>query len=153
MRDLNGTDMLGRPVKINPGVSKSSTSRRGPAQGWDDTRSNRVPGNEPPRAFQRWERTDAAAHWEPAEGTRLYVGGLPRMPDHSAVEAEIHRLFQGFEMYASFRAVLSYVNETSAVRPSASSLALMPRRLECPISTSALWTWCRAKKQKRQWIP
>lgn len=140
MRELNGIDMLGRPVKIKPGVSKSSTPRRGPAQGWNDFRTNRDPGNEPPRAFQRWERTDASTHWEPPEGIRLFVGGLPRMPDHSALEVEIHRLFQGFAMYVPLQAFSSCVNETFTARPSASSSVLIPRRLNYPaIITSALW--------------
>ena len=97
MEELNGKDLLGRPVKIKPGVPKST---RGGSEGWIDFRI-RKEGIRTPRAFERWERNDAAEHWRaPSEqGRRLYIGGLPRMLNQGAVEAEIHRLFRGFTMY------------------------------------------------------
>jgi hypothetical protein len=107
MLELNGKELLGRPVKIGPGVAKSSTRDRPPRR--SDRSANRGRGN-PPFVFDRWERTDAADHWHgySDQGRRLYVGGLPRMPDQPTVNDEIRKLFQGFAMYASARATLSY---------------------------------------------
>ena len=96
MEKLNGADLLGRPVEVKPGVPKSS---RTGAEGWNDFRTNRSPGNQQPSAFQRWERDDASPHFRDSQELRLYVGGLPRMPDHGAVEAEMRKLFQGYNMY------------------------------------------------------
>jgi RNA recognition motif-containing protein len=99
MLELNGKEMLGRPVKIGPGVTKSSRDR-------SYVRTNMYARNErkpPPFVFDRWERTDAADHWKgySDQGRRLYIGGLPRMPDQRTANDEIRNLFQGFTMYAS----------------------------------------------------
>ncbi|KAK2790496.1 hypothetical protein FQN52_005513 [Onygenales sp. PD_12] len=97
MAELNGKDMLGRPVKIKPGVPKSSKEpfgRRDMAT---------TPENQPPRfVFERWERTDASSHWYDysAQGRRLFVGGLPRMPDQPTADYEIRKLFYGFNIEA-----------------------------------------------------
>ncbi|KLJ07232.1 hypothetical protein EMPG_17280 [Blastomyces silverae] len=97
MVELNGKDMLGRPVKIKPGIPKSSKEpfgRRDMAT---------TPEKQPPRfVFERWERSDAANHWYDysAQGRRLFVGGLPRMPDQPTADYEIRKLFYGFNMYA-----------------------------------------------------
>ncbi|KAI1911384.1 hypothetical protein LOZ12_003074 [Ophidiomyces ophidiicola] len=97
MEELDGIDMLGRPVKIKPGVPKTPKplfGRRG-SSGQDE---------KPPQPFifDRWGRDDAATHWYGVaeEGRRLFVGGLPRMPNQAAADYEIQKLFYGFKMCA-----------------------------------------------------
>jgi RNA recognition motif-containing protein len=107
MAELDGKDMLGRPVKIKPGIPKSS---KDPAYGRRGTSTH---GGTPssPFLFDRWERTDAADHWYDysASGRRLYVGGLPRMPNQPTADYEIRKLFDGFNMYVPHLAIFSRV--------------------------------------------
>lgn len=95
MQELNGTEILGRPVKIKPGVPKShknQSSGKAPAPMHNDEDTLRF-------AFDRWERTDASKHWRDySTGQRLFVGGLPRVSDQLVVNHEIIKLFRGFTM-------------------------------------------------------
>lgn len=95
MQELNGKEILGRPVKVKPGVPKShrnQISGKATAPMHDDEDSPRF-------AFDRWERTDAAKHWRDyGDGQRLFVGGLPRVSDQLSVNHEIIKLFHGFTM-------------------------------------------------------
>ncbi len=97
MQELNGQNLLGRPVKVKPGVAKSS-ARPTPSRPFQ--RPNPADGT--PYIYDRWRRTDAPHHFEGAadEGKRLYVGGLPRMPDQAAVNLQMRELFAGFEVDA-----------------------------------------------------
>ena len=97
MAELNGKDMLGRPVKIKPGVPKTS---KGSAYGRRNQSRCDQESSSPP-VFDRWERNDAADHWYDYSKRRLYVGGLPRMPDQRTAECEIRKLFDGFNVYVS----------------------------------------------------
>src|SRR5262245_12170499 len=92
MVELDGKDMLGRPVKIKPGIPKKATERCQSAQ---------VENSSSPFLFDRWERTDVADHWYDyaTQGRRLYVGGLPRMPNQPTADYEMRKLFDGFNMY------------------------------------------------------
>lgn len=97
IQDLNGQDLLGRPVKMGPGVLPS----RGKPAG---ARKDRYIHHLQPRpTFDRWVRTDASEHWKgyTQQKRRLYVGGLPHMPDHYSVDAEVRNLFGGFDMLVS----------------------------------------------------
>ncbi|PGH08682.1 hypothetical protein AJ80_07803 [Polytolypa hystricis UAMH7299] len=103
MEQLNGKDMLGRPVKIKLGIPKSNRDppfgRRDPASPGED---------QPPRfIFERWERNDASSHWYDytAQGRRLFVGGLPKMPDQPTIDYEIRKLFYGFKVEAISKAI------------------------------------------------
>ena len=53
-------------------------------------------------SFDRWSRNDASNQFQaPSEqGRRLYVGGLPSIEPQSAVDAEMQKLFEGFEIQA-----------------------------------------------------
>ena len=98
MRELNGRKVLGRPVKIGPGVAKSNKRSR-----TDDGRhqdQSRYRDHQRKPVFQRWTRTDAPTHFQgySEQGRRLWVGGLPKMSDHYAVEAGVRELFKGFKM-------------------------------------------------------
>lgn len=97
MCKLNGQDLLGRPVRIGPGVANSDRRRqRGPH---DAARQER----RPTPVFDRWTRRDAPNHFKEynAQRRRLWVGGLPRMGDHHTVNDEVRDLFKGYKMYYS----------------------------------------------------
>ncbi|OJD12630.1 hypothetical protein AJ78_06802 [Emergomyces pasteurianus Ep9510] len=110
MVELNGKDMLGRPVKIKPGIPKSSKEpfgRRDVAT---------TPDKQPPRfVFERWERSDASSHWYDysAQGRRLFVGGLPRMPDQPTADYEIRKLFYGFNIEAISKVISPHPSKRS----------------------------------------
>ena len=83
MDQLNGKDILGRPVKIN--LATSSTSRH---------RTDYI--------HDRWHATGARSRFDSAadQGRRLYIGGLPRMPDQATVNIAMRELFAGWEVDA-----------------------------------------------------
>jgi hypothetical protein len=83
MEQLNGKDILGRPVKIN--VANSSTAKH---------RNDYI--------HDRWHATGARSRFDGAsdQGRRLYVGGLPRMPDQAAVNLAMRELFANWEVDA-----------------------------------------------------
>ena len=96
MLSMNGKELLGRPIKVGPGVARSRTARS--RQGSDQrARNTRV---DPRPVFDRWIRADASEHWKgySEQGRRLFVGGLPRMPDHHTVNADVRRLFKGYSV-------------------------------------------------------
>ncbi|KAH0542298.1 hypothetical protein FGG08_003325 [Glutinoglossum americanum] len=111
MSELNGTELLGRPLKIGPGVAKSSASRERPL-GRRGGKSENREGGSPPFVFDRWKRTDAADHWHGVsdKGRRLYVGGLPRMPDQRTVDDEIRKLFQDFTIDAVSKIISPHIS-------------------------------------------
>ncbi|KKK14840.1 hypothetical protein P175DRAFT_0526393 [Aspergillus ochraceoroseus IBT 24754] len=111
MAELDGQDMLGRPVKIKPGVIKSagerSQQRTEPTLG--SPRSNRTS----PFNADRWRRDDpagasASASASAAPGTpsktnsdssrRLYVGGLPKLTDQEAITSNITNFFKDYNV-------------------------------------------------------
>ena len=99
MRELNGKDFLGRPVKVGPGVARSRPKR---PRDESDRRERHTRDFTKP-VFDRWTRTDAPDHWKgyTEQGRRLFVGGLPRMPDHHTVNADVRRLFMGYNVCVS----------------------------------------------------
>ncbi|KAG8526318.1 uncharacterized protein KY384_000311 [Bacidia gigantensis] len=99
-QELSGQDLLGRPVKLGPGIARSTERKsRG------NMRNQQHP-EEP--VFQRWTRTDASNHWQgyTEEGRRLWVGGLPRMAGHAAVNAGIREIFDGFHIEAVSKVII-----------------------------------------------
>ena len=93
MQELANKDVLGRPVKLGRGRNRSQKRRSTDRSNHQDHLDQAV--------FQRWTRTDAPDHFEgySEQGRRLWVGGLPRMEDHGAVNAGVRELFEGFSMY------------------------------------------------------
>jgi RNA recognition motif-containing protein len=111
MEELNGKEIMGRPVKININTPKRGKDRsegarpatlsydRGwrpeatPARNFQEDRDN-------PYVFDRWQRKDAAEHFKAPseENRRLYVGGLPRIPNQDTVNEEMRALFKDYEM-------------------------------------------------------
>lgn len=102
--ELNGKDILGRPVKVGPGVARSINKRR---PGQSDQRVRNTQENARP-VFDRWTRTDAPDHWKgySEQGRRLFVGGLPPMPPHHTVDNEIRELFKGYSVEAVSKVII-----------------------------------------------
>ena len=96
MLELNGRELLGRPVKLGPGIAKSKNRR--PSEESNQRAGNKLDNPRP--VFDRWTRTDAPDHWKgySEQGRRLFVGGLPRMPDHHTVNADVRELFRGYSV-------------------------------------------------------
>ena len=110
METLNGKEIMGRPVKINVNTPKRGKDRSEGARpatlSYDHSwRPQATPArtlqedNGSPHVFDRRQRKDAAGHFKGrSEGCRLYVGGLPRIPDQETVTEEMHALFKNYEM-------------------------------------------------------
>ncbi len=92
MRELSGEEILGRAVKLGPGVARSKKRQSSGHSKREDNLARPV--------FERWSRIDAPDHFQgySDQGRRLWVGGLPRMADHNSVNEGIRELFAGFEM-------------------------------------------------------
>ena len=90
MAELDGRDMLGRPIKIKPGVAKTSAER-------SQQRMDGSPRNE---QMDRWRRNDTPtfAKLNSDSSHRLYVGGLPKLIDQETINNSITKFFQGYKM-------------------------------------------------------
>ncbi|KAJ6127601.1 hypothetical protein N7523_003213 [Penicillium sp. IBT 18751x] len=98
MIELDGRDMQGRAVRVKPGVTKSASERT-------DDRTGERPGEQSRGASNtiinaRW-RSPAAAVTPPADSSqRVYVGGLPRVPEQETVESNMKNFFSEFRVEA-----------------------------------------------------
>ena len=92
--EINGKDCLGRSIKVGLGVARSRNERPQPEP---DRLSHLLRDNTRP-AFDRWVRSDAPEHWKgySEQGRRLFIGGLPHMPDHDTVDVGVRKLFSGY---------------------------------------------------------
>lgn len=105
---MQGQIVRGRPIRINLKTERRQSEReRMPVKTYDrGWKSKDVPvtdsNPETAYAFDRWNRKDAESHWTaPAEEQRrLYVGGLPRIPNQDTVNIEMRTLFEGFNVQA-----------------------------------------------------
>ncbi|KAJ5693421.1 hypothetical protein N7462_002844 [Penicillium macrosclerotiorum] len=90
MVELDGRDLLGRPVKIKPGVAKSA-ERTG-----EHSRSS--------FGLDRWRRPDATTSTDTTStgqsdsSLRVYVGGLPRLTDASEAQSNMQTFFSGYQV-------------------------------------------------------
>lgn len=118
MTELDGRDMLGRPVKIKPGVVKTQ-SERAQQQQQQQQRSDASPREtrSSPFSMDRWRRGDEAqpprtpskttttttastpSNSDPSR--RLYVGGLPRLTDQEAITSNMTNFFKDYNVYGS----------------------------------------------------
>ncbi|KAB8234113.1 RNA recognition motif domain-containing protein [Aspergillus alliaceus] len=100
MNELDGRDMLGRPVKIKPGVVKSSSERAQQQPRTDG--SPRAENKTSPFSMDRWRRPDAPtfAKVNSDSSRRLYVGGIPRLTDQEAISSNITTFFKDYKLYA-----------------------------------------------------
>lgn len=100
MTELDGRDILGRPVKIKPGVAKTA-SERSQEQQQQRTESSPRSDKGSPFTLDRWKRNDATsvAKVNSDSSRRLYVGGLPRLTDPEAITTNITNFFKGYKVY------------------------------------------------------
>ncbi|KAI4260717.1 MAG: hypothetical protein LQ352_000109 [Teloschistes flavicans] len=61
--------------------------------------------------FDRWTRTDAADHWkgyadEDHRSRRVFVGRLPRMPDHHTVNEDVRHMFRDYNVEAVSKVIV-----------------------------------------------
>ena len=104
MNELDGRDMLGRPVKIKPGVVKSS-SERSQQQQQQQQRTDGSPRSDSKTSLftmDRWRRNDAPTfpRTNSDSSRRLYVGGLPRLTDQDEISSNITEFFKDYKLYA-----------------------------------------------------
>lgn len=110
MVELDGKDLQGRPIRIKPGVAKSAQDRvsstRSPQS--SPSRLNDNAGS-PSTLVDRWQRKDASlSNSKPNDienSRRLYVGGLPKIMDKQALDADIQAFFKGYNLYVPLVAV------------------------------------------------
>lgn len=106
MTELDGHDMLGRPVRIKPGVNKSASERTG--------EQNRGASNNIINARWRGPATTITPMTDSSQ--RVYVGGLPRVAEQETVESNIKTFFQEFSVYVpalpcGFGTLLTFISE------------------------------------------
>ncbi|KAJ9601963.1 hypothetical protein H2200_013522 [Cladophialophora chaetospira] len=133
MSELNGVDVLGRPLRVSPGVAKrqgqggqggGNESRvkdyergQGRPRGARETREQKEGDYNP--TFDRWNRTDAQSHWTApqSEGRRLYVGNMPRIEPQSAHDQEVQELFAQYAPGITLGAVSKQISPRPAPKP------------------------------------
>lgn len=150
MIELDGRDFLGRPLKIRPGVVKSSNER--PQQQLDDSPRNEKKSM---ASFNRWQRNDipTPSKNDSDQSRRVYVGGLPRLGDQETINIKITSFFGGLHVYffhflfPSFRVNISLTPVVFIVRALASySLLTLPSDSNLVIITTSLLTSAAPKR-------
>ncbi|KAF3391305.1 hypothetical protein F1880_007521 [Penicillium rolfsii] len=95
MVELDGHDMLGRPVKIKPGVAKSAERA---------AEHTRTPFSSP---MSRWRPSESSNNSNTISSAkvnnndssqRVYVGGLPRLTEPESVQSNMRTFFQGYNV-------------------------------------------------------
>jgi RNA recognition motif-containing protein len=103
MVELDGKDLQGRPIRIKPGVAKSAQDRPSTARSPQSSpsRFNDNTGS-PSTLVDRWQRKDTSfSNSKPNDvenSRRLYVGGLPKIMDKQALDADIQSFFKGYNL-------------------------------------------------------
>ncbi len=99
MQELNGKDLLGRPIKLGPGIAKAR-GKRPVDNGGVAINNSQAPFK---AVFDRWTRIDAPDHWNEynKRNRRLIVSGLPKILRHDTVNKEVRDLFRDFTMHVS----------------------------------------------------
>ena len=103
LRVIGGQEVRGRPVKINSKSARHDPiyheNNQNPSRRAFSDNTDKRAG---PYAFDRWTQYDAIEHWTAPveEGRRLYVGGLPRLPDQGTANVVMKKLFQDFAVEA-----------------------------------------------------
>ena len=106
---LPGKLVRNRPIKVNlkterklPFAARNRVPTKTYDRGW---RTQTVPSldvKENAYVYDRWSRDDAPSRWTaPLDtGRRLFVGGLPRIPNQDSLNVEMRTLFQGWNIEA-----------------------------------------------------
>lgn len=114
LQTLQGRLLRGRPIKLNLATRKKYHGKSGdpenrprlPAKTYDrGWRAQPLSIREPEQdcyAFDRWAREDAADHWiaPVEESRRVWVGGLPQIPNQDTLNMEMRQLFAGYNLQA-----------------------------------------------------
>ncbi|GIZ43216.1 hypothetical protein CKM354_000645000 [Cercospora kikuchii] len=109
MSSLQGIDLLGRPIRINPKTERRSNpngertpNRAFEQRGWRPREGQTSNVNGSSYSTDRWNRNDNNPQLQSQgeDPKRVYVGGLPQLPDQQSVEAEIRSLFAEYEVQA-----------------------------------------------------
>ncbi|CAK3880634.1 RNA-binding domain-containing [Lecanosticta acicola] len=100
MEMLQGQKIRGRPMKVNFNTQKRTTPSR-PLPDFHDP-------NKEAFVFNRWERNDAKSHWvDPLlDSRRVRVDNLPKISHQDALQVEMRRMFDGFEVQAVSKLVV-----------------------------------------------
>lgn len=91
MVELDGRDMLGRPIKIKPGVAKNSSERI-------QQRMEGLPQRDKIFTGERSRRNDTPSFGKMTSDSsrRLYVGGLPKVADQDSINSSMAQFFRGY---------------------------------------------------------
>jgi RNA recognition motif-containing protein len=103
MVELDGHDLMGRAIKVKPGVAKSGTNERSFQRSGDGgVSSPRTYNDRNPQSAgnDRWQRNEGSSQSKVSseQGRRLYVGGLPKLPDQEVLENDLRNFFTGYRM-------------------------------------------------------
>ena len=109
MQTMQGMLVRNRPIKVNLNTKRRTgplDTARPPTKVYDrGWKAKQVPSKDVgPDAyvFDRWARDDAPTHWEAPydEGRRVYVGGLPQIPNQDSLNVEMRELFSDWNIQA-----------------------------------------------------
>ncbi|KAK4609327.1 hypothetical protein CLAFUW4_14657 [Fulvia fulva] len=119
LNTMQGLNVRGRPIRIN-----LKTERRQGAGQRPDTRTydrGWKPKDLPSRdadpdtayAFDRWNRDDAQSHWIAPleERRRLWITGLPRIPNQDSLNVEMRELFAQYNVEAVSKLISPHHSE------------------------------------------
>lgn len=119
MQRLQGQLVRDRPVKLGYNTERQHRTHHRPTiisdQGRREAKVSTFKPNDKTYAYDRWSGQDAPERWTAAsdEHRRLYVGGLPRKPYQSAVNAEMHALFRGRQLEAVSKIISPQISKKS----------------------------------------
>lgn len=118
MQTMQGQLVRGRPVKINLKTDRQIKPTQQAIKTYDlGWRAKEIPAPEIAQdsmVFDRWSRNDAQSHWTApaAENRRVFVGGLPRIPNQITLNAEMKALFGGYEIQAVSKLISPHHTES-----------------------------------------
>ncbi|KAI5366393.1 Putative RNA recognition motif domain, nucleotide-binding alpha-beta plait domain superfamily [Septoria linicola] len=103
MNSLQGIDLQGRPLRINPKTERRSAqnndrfANKTYDRGWRSNDAAPPAPNDRYGANNRWNRNDTQ-NLSAEEQKRIYVGGLARTADQESLTAEMQALFEGYNV-------------------------------------------------------
>jgi RNA recognition motif-containing protein len=88
MAELDAKELLGRALRIKPGVVRSSA----------DQHSRSTSTTSPSGTVDRWRRQEntSFAKMNSDSSQRVYVGGLPRLSELETLQSQIRSFFDGY---------------------------------------------------------
>ncbi|CAI7599673.1 unnamed protein product [Penicillium pancosmium] len=109
MTELDGKELLGRMVRIKPGVQRSAANPGSPSPSPSRSTSGGMGmSGVPSPSMDRWRRSDQSATTASSSPStpktqgdssrRVYVGGLPRVADQEELQSKVTAFFQGYEV-------------------------------------------------------